>query len=316
MAYFHKSESVIIGKYIVNWHEGDLMIGLVNDFNTETNYISDSLCFESWSTVNADYEVKESIDDFKKYSNPPFHLSLTGAEKTDIITFCTLSSRYQDEILPFEWEDVLITKKEKSPRYYFNYNKLRGLIRFAIFINEMEFEFSYTLNYIVKDVLSKINELSGCDVVGESYSQIENGSSIIRVRLSATSDMGHKLLDGALMDEIDGLTAIMIAKNDIDKIIQQNSLFGKQDNPKKVRKPISGRVRQNVLMRDNYTCQICGATVKDGAKLEIDHIKPVSKGGTNNENNLQVLCQQCNREKHNRDDLLHDKRKLAELEGK
>lgn len=84
--------------------------------------------------------------------------------------------------------------------------------------------------------------------------------------------------------------------------------------PKRI--SIKGTVRQNVLMRDNYTCQICGATVKDGAKLEIDHIKPVSKGGTNDENNLQVLCQQCNREKHNRDDLLHDKRKLAELEGK
>lgn len=81
------------------------------------------------------------------------------------------------------------------------------------------------------------------------------------------------------------------------------------------RRLISGTTRQNVLMRDNYTCQICGATVKDGAKLEIDHIIPHSKGGTNHENNLQVLCQQCNREKHNRTDLLHDKQKLAEIQG-
>ena len=90
----------------------------------------------------------------------------------------------------------------------------------------------------------------------------------------------------------------------------------KYNTAPKTRKPISGRVRQNVLMRDNYTCQICGATVKDGAKLEIDHIVPFSKGGTNHENNLQVLCRQCNREKHNREDLLHDKMKLAELEAK
>ena len=90
--------------------------------------------------------------------------------------------------------------------------------------------------------------------------------------------------------------------------------FEKSKKTKK--RQISGKTRQNVLMRDNYTCQICGATVKDGAKLEIDHIKPFSKGGTDDENNLQVLCQQCNREKHNRTDLLHDKMKLAELEGK
>ena len=95
--------------------------------------------------------------------------------------------------------------------------------------------------------------------------------------------------------------------------LEKNKLSQK---PKSNKRLISGRVRQNVLMRDNYTCQICGATVKDGAKLEIDHIIPYSKGGTNKESNLQVLCQQCNREKHNRDDLLHDKRKLAELEGK
>ena len=84
--------------------------------------------------------------------------------------------------------------------------------------------------------------------------------------------------------------------------------------PKRNRR-ISGRVRQNVLMRDNYTCQICGATVGDGAKLEIDHIIPISKGGGNDENNLQVLCRQCNREKHNRTDLLHDKMKLKELKS-
>ena len=89
-----------------------------------------------------------------------------------------------------------------------------------------------------------------------------------------------------------------------------------KSSQKNKRRQISGKTRQNVLMRDNYTCQICGATVKDGAKLEIDHCIPVSKGGTNDENNLQVLCQQCNREKHNRTDLLHDKRKLVELQGK
>ena len=107
--------------------------------------------------------------------------------------------------------------------------------------------------------------------------------------------------------------------NVIDEIDLEISWFIIWTDTKKVKSDktrlISGTTRQNVLMRDNYTCQICGATVKDGAKLEIDHIIPYSKGGTNDENNLQVLCQQCNREKHNRSDLLHDKQKLAELKG-
>lgn len=87
----------------------------------------------------------------------------------------------------------------------------------------------------------------------------------------------------------------------------------KEQLPIKSNRRISGKIRQNVLMRDKYTCQICGATVRDGAKLEIDHIIPKSKGGGNDENNLQVLCQRCNREKHNRTDLLHDKLKMKEL---
>ncbi len=81
------------------------------------------------------------------------------------------------------------------------------------------------------------------------------------------------------------------------------------------KKPISGRLRQNVFMRDNYTCQICGATVKDGVTLHADHIIPESKGGKTTIDNLQCLCQRCNQEKHARTDLLHDKRKLKELNG-
>ena len=100
------------------------------------------------------------------------------------------------------------------------------------------------------------------------------------------------------------------------KISIEVDYISKKPKKNKVkRNHISGNMRQNVLMRDNYTCQICGATVKDGAKLEIDHIIPKSKGGSDDENNLQVLCRQCNREKHNRTDLLHDKLKKAELES-
>ena len=100
--------------------------------------------------------------------------------------------------------------------------------------------------------------------------------------------------------------------------LSSSAKFNPKVHSKKVqpkRKPISGRVRQNVFMRDNYTCQICGKTIDDGVTLHLDHIQPVSKGGSDEEDNLQVLCSQCNLEKHNRTDLLHDKRKLKQLKG-
>jgi len=57
----------------------------------------------------------------------------------------------------------------------------------------------------------------------------------------------------------------------------------------------------SVLARDNWTCRSCGRTPKDGVSLEVDHITPRSRGGTNVMDNLQTLCKKCNIGKSNRD---------------
>lgn len=60
--------------------------------------------------------------------------------------------------------------------------------------------------------------------------------------------------------------------------------------------------RSAVLRRDGYRCQLCGISQKENPAivLEVDHITPVSKGGTNDPANLQALCNQCNRLKSNK----------------
>lgn len=82
------------------------------------------------------------------------------------------------------------------------------------------------------------------------------------------------------------------------------------------RKPLSGKKRLDVLERDDYRCQMCGAKVEDGVKLHIDHIIPVSKGGSNDMDNLQVLCHKCNLAKHDRMDLKVTREKLEGDYGK
>lgn len=57
-----------------------------------------------------------------------------------------------------------------------------------------------------------------------------------------------------------------------------------------------------VLARDKWTCKSCGRTPKDGVTLEVDHILPRSKGGTDEIKNLQTLCKKCNIGKSNKDD--------------
>lgn len=52
---------------------------------------------------------------------------------------------------------------------------------------------------------------------------------------------------------------------------------------------------KEIFERDNYTCQKCSC--KDN--LTIDHKIPLSKGGTNDKENLQVYCLRCNQKKRN-----------------
>lgn len=60
---------------------------------------------------------------------------------------------------------------------------------------------------------------------------------------------------------------------------------------------IAKSLRYDILERDGFACQICGRTVADGVKLEVDHIIPVSKGGRSVPKNLRTLCYDCNRGK-------------------
>lgn len=72
------------------------------------------------------------------------------------------------------------------------------------------------------------------------------------------------------------------------------------ETQKRERRIMNDDIRYNVLKRDNFQCQLCGATAKDGAKLHVDHIIPVSKGGKTIMSNLQTLCDRCNIGKSNK----------------
>lgn len=62
------------------------------------------------------------------------------------------------------------------------------------------------------------------------------------------------------------------------------------------REPIPDKVRLYVWQRDGGKCAKCGSQ----KNLEFDHIIPFSKGGSNTERNIQLLCEECNRAKSNK----------------
>lgn len=65
-------------------------------------------------------------------------------------------------------------------------------------------------------------------------------------------------------------------------------------------RPLSARVRAEVLLRDGRTCQMCGKAAGDTddngrpVQLHIGHKVDKSHGGTNEPSNLETLCSTCN----------------------
>lgn len=98
-------------------------------------------------------------------------------------------------------------------------------------------------------------------------------------------------------------TDIVFDINNLDRFVNYLS------NVVKFRKSVAGqralmtsKLREKIKNRDNYTCQNCSLSTREEPNLllEIDHIMPVSKGGTTTEKNLQTLCWKCNRSKSNK----------------
>jgi hypothetical protein len=56
---------------------------------------------------------------------------------------------------------------------------------------------------------------------------------------------------------------------------------------------VSKRLRYEILRRDNHTCRYCGATAPE-VSLQVDHVHPVSLGGTDEASNLVAACVDCN----------------------
>ncbi len=67
-----------------------------------------------------------------------------------------------------------------------------------------------------------------------------------------------------------------------------------RDSIRVERARMTDSLRYDVMKRDGFRCQICGATQADGVKLHVDHIRPVSKGGKTVMSNLRTLCDRCN----------------------
>lgn len=68
-----------------------------------------------------------------------------------------------------------------------------------------------------------------------------------------------------------------------------------------------------ILSRGEYRCAVCGAPQEEGVELQVNHIKPRSRGGTSSVENGQALCAAHSRGKKSCDQTDSGRRMFANL---
>lgn len=193
------------------------------------------------------------------------------------------------------------------------------------------------IKYLMKyfDIPPTEEKLEQVEELGESLSRLEAGLRNIRQRETAISEFAAppRFITRFFLKEFQEKIGLSIPKIEIPYPVykfQYVSAGGNSSQETKItldsrtvdslietmaekirfRKSAAGQralmtasFRESIKKRDSFTCRYCSLSLNDEPNLllEVDHIKPVSKGGLSIEENLQTLCWRCNRAKSNKD---------------
>ena len=110
----------------------------------------------------------------------------------------------------------------------------------------------------------------------------------------------HKLIKERLVKEVANIGDSDLFNDKIDIHLKSKAPKRTDNDPApiklKKRKYVSDEIKEAVYERDNGACKSCGSK----EQLQYDHIIPFSKGGSDEIDNLQILCRSCNLTKSNK----------------
>lgn len=237
--------------------------------------------------LNSSKNIKALHTLNEKYINRFIHLQ----EKIIVTSPIFYSKSQYDRFVEYGYEKYMLEYVNKYE------SEIAGIIYRAemnnISLSEYEKEVK-ALPYISPEAIAE-----ECGISLEKYCNIEHDlfserilspitDPIFVLNISYTSPQGRNHYVTKMSYNISEIKEqIQIAKKQIK---QENLQYNE-------RKKMTQKLRYEIIMRDGKRCVLCGRSVEDGVKLEVDHIKPISKGGKTIKSNLRTLCEDCNRGK-------------------
>jgi len=79
------------------------------------------------------------------------------------------------------------------------------------------------------------------------------------------------------------------------------------------RRTFSAKERLDHFLKANGCCAQCSLQITPGKQWDLDHVIPLSLGGSNDTTNLQVLCQACHTQKTKSDVSTNAKARRVQL---
>lgn len=210
---------------------------------------------------------------------------------------CTQS---QEETINFFQDDLIflyIPLKEEDIDILFNFlsNENKKVVCVDIF------ELTQTWNDL-------IYQLKSHDTIGSNlYNLLKLYFNLNMIRSEKIGENIHiktntyKTLEISTKNTSENIIIGVYTNNDKlfeDQISLNNYVLKSLKNLQNNKKPIKKRtsftksIKFEVFKRDSYHCVACGAGKE--FHLEVDHIYPHSKGGSDELSNLQTLCRSCN----------------------
>lgn len=237
--------------------------------------LKNSVCLKRLNEINSHYHFYSQInfDQYHTYDNEKYYNTISCMDYL-IYQLQYISKKICDQI----------DKMDINKQLYSKYNgELKTISQFG--------QFQTSIGKLKFDKLVKIEKLL---IAKQTYHAPST-------QLTLTITLYCSKINGRVYSQ----KSESFSSNDILTLIKRlNKKSGTYYNDREIwnaicrveRGKVSNKMRFSIYARDGYRCCNCGDSSRY-ARLEIDHIIPIAKGGKTTYDNLQTLCHRCNVEK-------------------